>query len=321
MKDILPRFYAKEIVKEPSSAQMTIANLQFYLYLRKTIDKASKTYAERKRFERRGIWDDAESLSTRIGVGIEDLYFTSNKNPKELENFNKQWGEEADLVKSLLSQIEPKLQKKRIKFSANATSLNFLQRRLVMGEAIRKLSTFTVEQQTRVFEQIGYNRDEAIDIAKKIGISMLAGSAATAVAYSLVGATSTLGFTEPFLRNSTNINTALSVMSSYMMHYGTLGVTSEMNNQLLEQNGSSPNIQATIVYYILKKMYPDSKKLQEAGVSLATFTPVLLQEIGFLPALFTPLGPSVVTLRNISGAVYNSALILADKTWLRRGKK
>ena len=310
---------------QPTQSQLATANALFYLHTIDTFSTIATQYAKRKEGSQRDSFGTTNDLVSRIRAGLEDLYVIKQQGDREaLTQFHMQWGNEAYLLDSLLtSHVEPLAERRESILSEVVSNSRVSQLRAIYGLA-RRIPSLTEDQQVHLFELLGYDRDRAIDITKKIGVSVLMGSAITAIGYPLSGTTALLGGHESFLQSLSPEDIHAAVLASYLAHYGARFLASQQHKRLLtnENIETSPNILATCLFFLTRRMYSDNKVLQDIAIRFGTMISILPQEFALIPSLATKFGPSAVVARNISETALNCLIIVADEIWLRtRGQR
>lgn len=311
-----------EVISEINSPQKVAVDVLSYLHSLKKIDHISKEYAFRrvKRSSEITDYNNFQSIYHRTKRGLEDLYFIDQSAENfTLDTFKANWGEEGDALISLFNQVSPKIETYRRKKEDRYSRISAIDKVRIALDVGRRLHTLTEEQQIRLLHFSGYEREEVIDIVKHVGLSAALHITLGGIAYPLIAAASTKGLTGPFLDALADPKTQLAIVSSYIAHYASLIGYGRENFRLLrnQEIRTSPNVLATGTFYLLNKLFPNRIKMQELGTLTATVAPVLLEEIGFIPLVFTPAGPSVLVARNIAATAFNTAVAIGSEMWLK----
>lgn len=305
----------------PSASSQTVMNLQKYLFVQNTINKIAERFAQRKHISGQGVYDEEKSIAQRISSGMKDLYYIKQKNDqKSSRTFREQWGEEAYIINGLLSQAEIAIEKNEFKLEKKG-NFNKKDHFLTFISAVQAIQKSPEDERTRIFEIMGYESKQALDIAKKIGISAGASVVASVPAMGLVAGVSIYEQAHPNLINASDIVRIPVVFSSYVAHYGSLLALTIKNFEMLEKDGLCPNVQTTIGYYAAKKIFPEQRLIHMLSVGFTTIGSVAWEEIPLSATWLNPSGPSVVTGRNVEGAGFNLAMYFLIKRWVEHKKQ
>ncbi len=227
-------------------------------------------------------------------------------------------------VANLFDTVNPKLQEHKELRLASASKISNLERVRTAIKARKKLKQLSDNQRTILLSIAGYSEQtEGKKIAKKIsksGVYM----AIAGIPYTLgtIGAIA-LEKARPLVQlgNISNRSTQLTIALSYLLSYSAAYVNSQTNLRLLRDTNinTCPNIFATGLYFMLKKLVPESELMADLGVRLGTFAPGIIQEPAVISSLFIPiLGPQAVLARNVAGAVLNAGQAGINEVWLKR---
>lgn len=313
--------------KESTRAQLAAAQISFYLDLLITSDLTARDYVHSidavKNLSKKEIKETQADTKT----ALVDLYFIREQglDPKA---FKERWGERAVDVENLLDSISPELHLHREEFLSQASNLNSFERARISLKARRRLKQLSEDQKTQLLSIVGYSDSkERARVLNKIGFSgILTGIATIPYTVGIAGAIA-LEKTHPLVQlgSISNRSTQLTIALSYLLSYSAAFVNSQTNLRLLRDTNinTSPNIFATGLYFMLKKLVPESELMADLGVRVGTFVPGIIQEPAVISSLFVPiLGPQAVLARNIAGGVLNLGQAGINEVWLKRkGKK
>ncbi|GEM_PF-6486245 len=316
-REISPLHNPQEPVFRNESSNLTAgqseaANIAFYLGFLDILSEASEDYR---------VWksnkdgQDSPGIKQQAEIAFADLYFARKLHDNEgnfegLVRFWQSWGEESYVFQNLLDQkVQPKIQRLQEETLENASMVTTKDKLLITMKALQKMPGFSEEQRDHVLNLAGYTAEERRNMRIRLGIS--AGiSAGVGLAYeaSTTIVTGYYGF-NPFLEEFPDKNAVAVVAASYLAYLSSLAVNTQQNVRLLRNKHihMSPNITATIAYYLLKKLFPQNERVQTIGTWAGSVGFDMLKTAGWFTTTFIPdVGPSIITSINLVGTAYNA---------------
>ncbi len=314
---------SRELRNEATREQLAATRIAFYLELLKTSDLTAKDYARSIGTEKNLSKKEIKSIQADTRTALVDLYFIREQE-LDPEAFEEQWGERTQEFKSMLDGISPQLQQSSEELLIHAPNLNSFERARISLRARKRLKQLPEDQKTQLLSIVGYtDPKERARILKKIGFSgILTGVATIPYTIGIAGAI-VLEKAHPLVQldDISNRSTQLTIALSYLLSYSAAFVNSQTNLMLLRDPNinTCPNIFATSLYFMLKKLVPESELLSDLGVRAGTFVPGLIQEPAVISSLFIPvLGPQAVLARNIAGGILNLGQAGINEVWLKK---
>lgn len=309
--------------KESASAQLAAAHIAFLLDLLKVSDATAKDFATSQGLEKGLNKKAVKRVHTDTRTALVDLYFIKEQG-LDPQVFEKRLGEQAVVVTDLFNTIVSQMQERKDEYLRTASDLSRLDRVRIAIKARKKLKELSEDQRTNLLSVAGYaEQRESTRITKKIATSgILTGVAAIPYTVGTIGAIA-LEKAHPFvqLAGIYDGKTQVAIALSYLISYSAAYVTSQTNVRLLKDPkiNTCPNIFATGLYFMLKKLVPESELMADLGVRVGTFAPGIIQEPAVIASLFVPiLGPQAVLARNIAGGVLNLGQAGINEVWLKR---
>lgn len=315
-----------ETGKEASREQLSTARISFYLDLFDISNLTAKDYVRSINAENKLDKKEVREMRIETRTALVDLYFIRDQglDPKPFEEL---WGDKAEEYSALLDGIYPQLQQRNDEIIQRASSLSTFDRMKISLKARKKLKQLSENQKAQLLSVVGYaESEERGRILKKLGISgVLTGIYALPYTVGIAGAIA-LEKANPLihLEDLSSRSTQITIALSYLMSYSAAFVNSQTNIRLLkDQNiNTCPNIFATGLYFLLRKLVPEKELIADLGVRAGTFAPGLVQEPAVIASLFVPiLGPQAVLARNIAGGVLNLGQAGINEIWLKRKGK
>lgn len=301
------------IISEPQKATARVAN---YLEFLKIIDIGAEYYLAKKKLDPQ--FNDPSFGKKDIKLILEDLYFASSESNK-IDRLKEDWGDEFYRFDDALSSIRPKLQKTGETIFKSANKLNTIDRlKITIKAALAMTNNLSGEQQARIISLMGYTQEELTDTAKKIGVSAGLTASTGIAAWVFVSSAALFGGSHPFVEQYPQKD--LIVASSYIGHYLSAVVKSYQNMRMLKDQDieTSPDILATSIFLLSKKLLPDKIRLRDLTTLAAGVFPAVFTEIYSASLLNPDFGPSTVISKNIAGTIFNSAMAGAVKWWINK---
>lgn len=300
------------------SPQKAAVNANLYCFLLDTISEHANRYATQRVVESPERFIEAYERSR---IGIEDIYF-SLKLQQQIPGF---YGEEAESFRKIASGLVVKITKRQNALEQNSNNITMSHRLLLAAKLQLRQRQMSAQQRVRLYEAIGYSQTEAALITKSL-VKSLALSTATGLLFTAVtGTVVASSKIHPFLGSDVySPENMLALGVSYVMHYGAAIKNASTNVELLrnEAVGTSPNIYATSLYFLLKKLAPEHESFQKAAIIAGSLAPTAVPEAIFLPVLFaSPAGPSIVVGRNVLGSGLNLLQTKTNTFWGNRARK
>lgn len=299
-----------EVEIDPRRAAL---NAELYCFL------LDKTAQEAERYAGRRIRESSEKYAEtyrRSRIGIEDSYFLLTHQEKILDSY----GEEGESFKQIAREIVHEADDRRRQLELAGSDKSSGQRILLALRLQVKQRRMSEQQRSRLYRATGYSNEESQLISRRIGKSLALTAITGAIFTPATAAVVAYGKSHPFLGESlTSTENLLALGTSYALHYGAVYKNGISNHDLLreEKIGTSPNVYATSMYYLLKKLAPEHKRLQDLAIAAGSIAPTAVPEaLIFLPTLFSATtGPSIVVGRNIFGAGLNLAQTKINDAW------
>jgi hypothetical protein len=189
----------------------------------------------------------------------------------------------------------------------------------VARRAATRLKSLPEAQKEQMLALIGETHYDAIPrdvLLKKLGISAAVHASIIPIE---LGGIALATFAQDKLHiggfgDITDMKTYLTLIASYVAHYGAIGLQTEAQHKLLKnaEVRNAPNTLSTALLFVANKFVPEiavgSRKMRgsHAGIYVGTTGPILGQEVGALPAaLFIPGAAEAVIARNVAGTALN----------------
>ena len=309
-----------EAKKQPlTSSQTSMLNVLSYCHLLRLIDDSAKNYSLWKvsKSDSRTDAADQEEIKIRAKTALEDLCDAHNNH--SFEAFKKDWGDEAETYQGLYNRISEKNSAEESAISERVSKFRIVDKLKTAFSVSKMIPHLSEEQRSRLFQMAGYDEKEALDICKKLAISM----GFTVVEYGafFVGTYSAAGLAaaSPFFEE-VNDTTRNIIALSYAAKYSGAILNTLQSVRLLKEKSinNSPNIVTTGTYYLLDKFLHNRERIRDLGTVAATLAEPVLQDIFWTSTfVFPAVGSSIVTARNVSGAGLNLAESGIKEVWLR----
>ncbi|OGK31379.1 hypothetical protein A3F29_01465 [Candidatus Roizmanbacteria bacterium RIFCSPHIGHO2_12_FULL_33_9] len=312
-----------EIGKEATKEQLTASRIAFYMDLLEISGSAAQDFARSKGDTENLDKKSVKQLIRETRTALVDLYFIREQG-LDTDAFDVQWGERATDFKGILEGINPELDQRSEELNQKAPNINSFERAKILLKARKKLQKMSESQKAQLLSIVGYaDSEESASVAKKIGVS---GVLTSLYAYPyIVGIAGAIALEKAnpliHLEDISSRSTQLTIALSYLLSYSAAFVNSQSNIRLLRDPNinTCPNIFATGLYFILKKIVPEKELVADLGVRAGTFAPGLIQEPFAISSLFIPaLGPGAVFARNIAGGLLNLGQAGINEIWLKR---
>lgn len=230
---------------------------------------------------------------------------------KKLLEFKKQWGEETEALQSQLERVKEKIWEK----VSNTKGIGDASGAISISRALTDMSP---EQRSRVLHKAGYSEKEAIEICKKLAASaLLTGGEVVVFGAAAISAASIYGINPIFTEFNDTAKAA--VLLSYAAKYASAVWNGKKSVELLKEEsiGNCPNVFSTGTFYLLK----DKGKIKEWGAIGASLVEPVCQELLWTSTFVSPaIGASVITAKNISGAVIHLAEAVGKGIYLKAKK-
>lgn len=288
----------------PTAEQHAAATVAFVLELHDSCSRMAKGYVKEIAKEERLT---KKAKRKEVASVLIDLYLAKKSGAPE-ELFQAKWAQPfSDLLDASTMN---ELQQREEQYQISAGEYTLPKRVKIAVQAAYRMKRVPKEQEAQLLELTGYSHTEGTSLAKKIAISTGATTGLGVGAMGVVGAASFVEKVTHFgnLETMSDPKTAALVLLSYGLHYSAIGLNGETNYHLLNDKTvkNSPNVWPTLLYHLLKKVAPNTKlNLPRVGTHVGTVTPIIWQEVGFIPAMFVPGGAEVVFARNMAGAAIN----------------
>lgn len=307
----------------PTSEQTAVADALFYCKFLDLMDNAARQY---------GLWkiskshsgtrcNDQEESKSKAKTALEDLY-EAGEDKDKIMSFKKAWGDETEEFQSILIRISPKIREENEKIHGQAYKFGVKAKLNAAVTTTRKMIHLSNNERLALLQQIGYTKEEAVDICKKIAISSGLSAAEAAVFFGGTFAAAGYAATHPFYSEMNN-TAAYLVPASYALKYMTATINSYMNMPLLREKSikTSPNVFSTSMYYLLNKFFKDDSKVRSLFSTAVTLIEPAVQDIFWTPTFAVPgIGASVNTARCAASTGINLLESGAKELFLRKIK-
>jgi hypothetical protein len=283
----------------------------------KLLNKLAKQYAF-WRFQHKHPASDSTTESytnvlKRAHNAFNDLY-TMRGDPEKKEIFRAQWGQEGEAFEQIFDGASDQFSTIQQESAEKAIMLPPEKRARVGVSAAYYLSKYgTKEQTVEALKYLGYSKDTL----KKVAASFALTVATSIPPPTVMTAAAAWGAEHPLLTGLATTNKVLAVISSYALSYGAAYINARANISALRDPKieTSPNVFATIAYFILRKVVPEYEKLQDRGTIEGSIAPTVFGDLTSIGTLLLPNGATITASKNVANALIQLATAAGLKSY------
>lgn len=303
--------------------QKSRANLTFYTKLLSTFNKACKDYQQKRSEGRKALleylpsgvyegrvldyYEDGRNI--RNLEALEEIYFAEKARGISVSEVDERWGSEGRIYLDIVRELMPSIEESKENILQEVQKWSPRKTFKIALDAGSLFPSLSEEQRVRMLALAGYFPEEISKLAVRIGMS-------TALSISLGQAYEYVGMGSAALGGALRFNSSLSIVAaSYAMYYGAMLANAEINLRLLKNKdiATSPNITATVAYYLLDRLLPHEAQLNNRNTirdwttRAASLLMEPVKELGWAGTVFIPeIGMSMITAANFAGFGLNT---------------